>query len=104
MTFGEDTIDPLTGSYKLYLNGTQVTDLVIPEGITELPIFVFLGCTELKSVTIGKDVKIIGKEAFFNCINLTDVYYEGSEADWAAITMGESNECLTDANIHYNSK
>lgn len=104
MTFGEDTIDPLTGSYKLYLNDKQVTDLVIPEGITELPIFVFLGCTELKSVTIGKDVKIIGKEAFFNCINLTDVYYEGSEADWAAITMGESNECLTDANIHYNSK
>lgn len=104
MTFGEDSIDPFTGSYKLYLNDKQVTELVIPDGVKSLPDFVFLGCTELKSVTISKDVKVIGKEAFFHCINLTDVYYEGSEADWKKITMGESNECLTNANIHYNCK
>ena len=102
MTFGEDCIDPYTGSNKLYVNDKLVTDLVIPDGIDTLPTFVFLGFSNIKSVTISKDVKNIGNEAFFHCTALTDVYYEGSEADWAKITIGEKNECLTNATIHYN--
>ena len=53
-------------------------------------------------MTISKDVKNIEQEAFFHCVALTDVYYEGSEADWKKITIGEKNECLTNAKIHYN--
>ena len=102
MTFGEDTIDPFTGSVDLYVNDKLVTDLVIPDGIETLPKFVFLGFSSLKSVTISKDVKNIEQEAFFHCVALTDVYYEGSEADWKKITIGEKNECLTNAKIHYN--
>ena len=60
----------------------------------------------LTIVTINSSVTSIGMDEFYNCDNLTDVYYEGSEAQWKAIKVEEpqSNEALTKAAIHYNSK
>ena len=51
---------------------------------------------------IPGSVTTIGDRAFYNCTNLTDIYYTGSEADWAQITIGDDNYDLTDATIHYN--
>ncbi|MCD8383657.1 MAG: fibronectin type III domain-containing protein [Clostridiales bacterium] len=43
----------------------------------------------------------IGNGAFMLCSSLTDVYYSGSKSDWAAISIGSNNTCLTSATIHY---
>ena len=61
---------------------------------------------KLTSVTIPSSVTLIGMDAFYNCDNLTDVYYEGSEAQWQTIKVEEpiSNNALSKATIHYNSK
>ena len=34
---------------------------------------------------------------------MKDIFYEGSEADWEAIGIGDSNYNLDVATIHYNS-
>lgn len=57
----------------------------------------------LKSVTIPASVTSIEDDAFYGCDALTDVYYAGSESDWGSIAIGESNESLTNAAIHYNA-
>ena len=44
----------------------------------------------------------IGDDAFYGCSNVTDVYFTGTEAEWAAIDIGENNNYLTSATIHYN--
>ena len=54
------------------------------------------------SFTIPYGVECIGDYAFSSCNSLTDVYYTGTESDWAGITVKSGNENLTGTNIHYN--
>ena len=65
---------PLDYAHNLYLNGTLITDLVIPNGVTEIKKGTFSGCTPLTSVTMSDTVQTIGNDAFRNCSNLTSVY------------------------------
>ena len=50
----------------LYINGEQVTDLVIPEGISRVQDYAFNRCA-LGSVTVGNGVTAIGNRAFQYC-------------------------------------
>ena len=45
----------------------------------------------------------IGSYAFYDCTNLANVYYSGSQSDWNKITIGDYNECLTNAALHCSS-
>ncbi len=60
---------------SIYLNGTEITELVIPEGVTEIKPFVFCGCTSLTSVSIPDGVTSIGERAFYHCDNLADITF-----------------------------
>ena len=63
----------------------------------------FSHCTNLTNVIIGDNVISISDYAFYAfCSSLTDVYYTGTEEDWAKISIGSNNSYLTDATIHYN--
>ena len=58
-------------------------------------------CSSLTNVKIPNSVTSIGDWAFDDCGALTDVYFGGTEADWNKIEIGDSNEPLTAATIHY---
>ena len=57
----------------LFLNGTEVKDLIIPDGVTSIGYGAFWGCCELTSVTIPNSMTSIGEEAFHGCSGLTSV-------------------------------
>lgn len=59
---------------KLYLNGEELTELIIPEGVTEIKYFTFFGCNSLKKVVIGEDVTTISAGAFNACNSITEIY------------------------------
>ncbi len=44
--------NPLYYTHKLYLNGTLVTDLVIPDSVTSISDYAFYDCESLTSITI----------------------------------------------------
>ena len=90
-----------SGGGDIYLNGSRITSLVIPDGITEIGNCTFCGCESIKSVTIPASVKSIDFYAFENCNSLTDVYFSGSEEQWNSIFIDETNTHLVNANIHY---
>ena len=69
------TGSPLAYANRLYLNGQLVTDLVIPDGVTNIGGYAFQDYTGLTSVTIPDSVTSIGIEAFSNCTNLTSVTF-----------------------------
>ena len=65
--------NPLLYAQHLYLNDTEVTDLTIPDGITAIGNYAFLGCVGLTSVTIPNSVTSIGDNAFEDCTGLTSL-------------------------------
>ena len=81
---------------------TNLTSIKIPDGVTYIGRGTFEDCLSLTSITIPDSVKNIVENAFYNCTDLTDIYYSGTEEEWAAIYIGTNNECLDNATIHYN--
>ncbi len=61
---------PLTYAHHLYLNGSEVKDLIIPSTVTKIRSAAFYYCTGLTSVTIPNSVTSIGEYAFANCTGL----------------------------------
>ena len=80
-----------------------LTEVVLPVGLLTVGNTAFKNCGSLASVTIPYSLTQIDYSAFANCGNLANVYYDGSEDDWAGISIGSDNGNLTSANIHYNS-
>jgi len=75
INFGNSTANPLYYAKNLYLNGELVTDLVIPDGVTD---YAFCGCSSLTSITIPDSVTSIGC-AFSGCTGLTKIYFNATE-------------------------
>ena len=73
ITFSDISANPLYNAAKLYLNNELVTELTIPNTITEIKAYAFYDYSSLTSVTIGSGVTTIGNEAFRNCSGLTSI-------------------------------
>ncbi len=85
---------------------SSLTSVTIPGGVTSIGAYTLELCESLTSVTIPASVTSIGGFAFYDCDALKDVYYGGSESQWAQIDIDNSqygNYSLTKAAIHYNS-
>ena len=64
--FGNEYSNPLWYTKKLLVNGKEITDLVIPEGVTDIGDYVFEYCAGLKSIHFPESIKEIG-ESFVEC-------------------------------------
>ena len=65
--------NPLCNRAKLYLNGSELTDITIPSDVAEIKSAAFEGCSSLTSVTIPDSVTSIGFAAFKGCSSLISV-------------------------------
>ena len=63
------TSNPLENAHHLYLNGTEIENLVIPSTKTQIKTLTFAGGA-FQTVTIPNTITNIGTKAFFNCRNL----------------------------------
>ena len=70
--------NPVSSGARLYLNGEEVTDFVIPEGATKIGDYALSGCTSLTNITIPSSVTSIGEDAFADCTNLSSITIGGS--------------------------
>ena len=71
--FSAGSSNPLAYAHHLYLNGEEVTEVSIPESVTEIKPYLFHGFSSMSSVTIPDGVTSIGKSAFYGCSGLTPV-------------------------------
>ena len=75
-------------NYRLYLNGEEIKELVIPENATSSGLF--SGCVSIKSVVIPEGVSTIIAHAFQNCINLSSIIIPKSVTK---VSQGAFNGC-----------
>ena len=71
--FDYNDANPLRNNADLYINGTKVVELTIPNGITKINDYAFAGCTSITSIILPNSVTSIGENAFSYCYNLTEV-------------------------------
>lgn len=81
---------------------TNITSVVIPDGITLIGNNAFVDCINLVNVTIPNSVTEIEESAFYGCTSLTTVYYTGTEEEWANISIRSNNDPLNNATKVYN--
>lgn len=86
------------------LNNSGITRISFPDTMTSIPYGLCINCTNLASVYIPKSIKRIDNNVFNGCTSLTDVYYEGTEDEWNTINIGENNQPLFNAVIHYGTE
>ncbi len=126
--FASSVSNPLTYAGKLYLNGTLITDLVIPSGVTSVGDYAFYGadclesavfsygvasvgecafgnCQNLESVEIPSNLSLFGSQAFYGCNNLSGVYISDI-AEWCEINFVDyySNPLALAHNLYLNNK
>ena len=125
IVFGNETSNPLYYAKHLYdSNGQEITELVIPENVTTINKYAFIGCDNftkvtlnsndvasatydkysnlgrmfgegLKEVVVGNEVKSIGTYAF---------YGYGSPINIANITLGDNISSIDTQSFNHYSK
>ncbi|MBO5933533.1 MAG: leucine-rich repeat protein [Bacteroidaceae bacterium] len=65
--------NPLYYADNLYLNGEEITELIIPSGTTVIKDYAFAHFSGITTVTIPDTVTSIGNRAFYSCGNLASI-------------------------------
>lgn len=55
------------------LAGSEIEEIVIPEGVTTIGDYAFYGCRNLKRVQLPQSLLSIGRGAFANCVSLSQI-------------------------------
>ena len=58
---------------KLYINGEEITELIIPDNVKSIEPYAFAGFSRITSVIIGNGADSVGEYAFCSCEDLTNV-------------------------------
>ena len=88
--------------YAFY-NCNLLESITIPDGVMCIGDRAFGDCYSLKNLFFSKSLKAICNGAFLYTDNIENIYYEGSEEEWNAVTILPNNDALKKANIHFNS-
>lgn len=96
-----DTVKSIGGF--AFLGCADLKSITIPSGVTSIGDEAFMDCENLEKVTIGAGVKTIGEGAFLDCTKLRDVYFNGTKAQWEKISIESGNDALTGAKLHFTN-
>ena len=86
---------PVRPNTDVYLNGILLSDLIIPNDITQIKNYMFTNFP-ITSVLMHDDVTSIGQHSFFECANLTTIHISNKVT---FIDYGAFNGCTSLAQI-----
>ena len=104
--FADELANPLYYANNLFLNGELVTNLVVPDSITEIKSYAFYGYGNLVNIEIPNNITRIGDDAFRYCYNLTAVHINDLSA-WCNIDFignGYANPLGLAKNLYLKGK
>ena len=88
---------------RAFYDCTALREITFPAGVTTIPAYVLANCLSLEKVTLKGQLTEISQSAFSLSTQLTDVYTVLSESEWNALPIGDDNDGLDGAVIHYDT-
>ncbi len=102
ISFADSSANPLHIARKLFVDGREVTSLTLPDGVTKIGQYAFYSYEGLTSLTLPASVKSLGAYSLSGCVNLTDVYFGGSEEEWNALNGLAAAYIPEGVNLHFD--
>lgn len=87
-----------------FMGCANLSSISLPKGLKSISNNTFADCSSLTCIGIPESVESIGIAICYESEMMTDIYFAGSEEQWSKISIGEYNDNLMKAKIHYNSK
>lgn len=102
--FQQWQLHDLNAAYLAYLKWEFIKPetVTLPDTITEIGTGAFYQ-NDLSKIYMPVSLLSIGENAFYDCANLTDIYYSGTEEQWSSVSIANGNETLENAVIHYQA-
>ena len=72
-TFLSPDANPLNGGASLYFDGALAKSIIVPNNISKINDYAFIGCASINSISLPSDLSEIGKEAFKGCAALESI-------------------------------
>ncbi|MCR5361124.1 MAG: leucine-rich repeat domain-containing protein [Bacteroidales bacterium] len=92
--FGNNLSNPLRFAYHLYINGEEISELIIPDGVTSIGGYALYNAKYLTSISIPSSVTSIGYGAFSGCTGLTSVVIPNSVTEIGSSAFGNVPEIV----------
>lgn len=82
----------------------EVTELILPEGVSRIGASAFNGCEKLYRVNMPESITVIDTGAFLNSQELREVYYAGGFEKWNSISFAskESNPLRYEGKLYFD--
>lgn len=82
-----------------FSNFSKLTEIKIPYGTTTVSEWMFMGCRNLKTITLPNSIKLIEEAAFYNA-GVETIHFLGSKAEWNEIENVDGWYDLKNCTIH----
>ena len=79
--------NPLRYAKRLFLNGTEIHNLIVTADANKINRYAFYNCESLETITIEDGVTAIDNECFSGCVNLASVVLPNSIIDLGSLTF-----------------
>ncbi len=94
ISFADYGANPLYYAENLYINNELITDLVIPDTVTEIKNNAFYNWKNLSSIHIGEKLETISNTAFIGCEKLVNISVSENNSFFTSINgVLYNNEC-----------
>ena len=77
----------MTVGAEAFMGCEALTSIILGSKVTEIKTATFKNCKSLKSIVVcNRNITKIASDAFSGCENLTKIYFNGTKAEWDAIS------------------
>ena len=109
INFQDFKSNPLYKAHHLYLNGEEITNLIIPDGISSIKPYSFISASSLVTISIPNSLKEIGAGAFRDCSSIEHITIPssitkldmGSFANWTSLKRVDIQDLEAWCNIEF---
>ena len=90
--------------FMCFFECASLKTINIPNGVTTIEENAFEGCSSMLTIVLPATLTTVEDSAFANCKALRTVFFGGTEEQFEAISVSDSNEAIFDADLYLYSE